>query len=240
MERALAFGEVAERLNAPHSKCGILARVSGVRIPPSPPQQTHDVPETYANSTFCSRPPHWPAQIHRHPGVPVLPDQGHHQPFGRSGHPRLVAGRRRPMRRPVRLQGRPFGQEGAKHAHGVSATIRPSSSASATVGGASGTAPGCTFPRPGVSRRAPRRRPSAVRPWLRNDPCMDPRVLESVGTMPRRNATRQTKSFIRVSVAGTQECHWPHSAAARFEKQASQTVTRLPTHRSDLREVLNW
>ena len=30
-------GEVAEWSNAPHSKCGILARVSGVRIPPSPP-----------------------------------------------------------------------------------------------------------------------------------------------------------------------------------------------------------
>src|ERR1035441_290571 len=30
-------GEVAERLNAPHSKCGIRATVSGVRIPPSPP-----------------------------------------------------------------------------------------------------------------------------------------------------------------------------------------------------------
>src|SRR5690606_3136654 len=30
-------GEVAERLKAPHSKCGILARVSWVRIPPSPP-----------------------------------------------------------------------------------------------------------------------------------------------------------------------------------------------------------
>ena len=33
-----AFGEVAEWLKAPHSKCGILARVSGVRIPPSPPR----------------------------------------------------------------------------------------------------------------------------------------------------------------------------------------------------------
>src|SRR5690606_29323927 len=32
-----AFGEVAERLNAPHSKCGIGATLSGVRIPPSPP-----------------------------------------------------------------------------------------------------------------------------------------------------------------------------------------------------------
>ena len=31
------LGEVAERLKAPHSKCGILARVSRVRIPPSPP-----------------------------------------------------------------------------------------------------------------------------------------------------------------------------------------------------------
>src|SRR3954470_3941488 len=30
-------GEVAEWLNAPHSKCGIRATVSGVRIPPSPP-----------------------------------------------------------------------------------------------------------------------------------------------------------------------------------------------------------
>ena len=31
-------GEVAEWLNAPHSKCGIRATVSGVRIPPSPPK----------------------------------------------------------------------------------------------------------------------------------------------------------------------------------------------------------
>jgi hypothetical protein len=30
-------GEVVEWLMAPHSKCGVLARVSGVRIPPSPP-----------------------------------------------------------------------------------------------------------------------------------------------------------------------------------------------------------
>src|ERR1700681_2251759 len=30
-------GQVAERLKAPHSKCGIRATVSGVRIPPSPP-----------------------------------------------------------------------------------------------------------------------------------------------------------------------------------------------------------
>ena len=30
-------GEVAEWLNAPHSKCGIGASLSGVRIPPSPP-----------------------------------------------------------------------------------------------------------------------------------------------------------------------------------------------------------
>ena len=40
--RALArprYGEVAEWLKAPHSKCGILARVSGVRIPPSPPDR---------------------------------------------------------------------------------------------------------------------------------------------------------------------------------------------------------
>src|SRR5215831_15584217 len=34
-------GEVAEWLNAPHSKCGIRATVSGVRIPPSPPDMTY-------------------------------------------------------------------------------------------------------------------------------------------------------------------------------------------------------
>ena len=37
----LSSGEVAERLNAPHSKCGIRATVSGVRIPPSPPKQPY-------------------------------------------------------------------------------------------------------------------------------------------------------------------------------------------------------
>src|SRR3984885_16052622 len=34
----MAPGEVAEWSNAPHSKCGIGASLSGVRIPPSPPQ----------------------------------------------------------------------------------------------------------------------------------------------------------------------------------------------------------
>src|SRR6185437_5605714 len=33
------LGEVAEWLNAPHSKCGIGASLSGVRIPPSPPSR---------------------------------------------------------------------------------------------------------------------------------------------------------------------------------------------------------
>src|SRR5580698_4053502 len=33
------LGEVAEWSNAPHSKCGIGASLSGVRIPPSPPLQ---------------------------------------------------------------------------------------------------------------------------------------------------------------------------------------------------------
>src|ERR1700741_2756580 len=37
LERFSPRGEVAEWLNAPHSKCGIRATVSGVRIPPSPP-----------------------------------------------------------------------------------------------------------------------------------------------------------------------------------------------------------
>ena len=34
-------GEVAEWLKAPHSKCGILARVSWVQIPPSPPYKKY-------------------------------------------------------------------------------------------------------------------------------------------------------------------------------------------------------
>ncbi len=33
------YGEVAEWSNAPHSKCGLLERVTWVRIPPSPPGQ---------------------------------------------------------------------------------------------------------------------------------------------------------------------------------------------------------
>src|SRR5271168_4819736 len=37
MQQSQWFGEVAEWLKAPHSKCGVRATVSGVRIPPSPP-----------------------------------------------------------------------------------------------------------------------------------------------------------------------------------------------------------
>ena len=33
----LLSGQVAERLNVPHSKCGMGASPSGVRIPPCPP-----------------------------------------------------------------------------------------------------------------------------------------------------------------------------------------------------------
>src|SRR5690606_6454999 len=35
--RSVLRGEVAEWLKVPHSKCGVLARVPWVRIPPSPP-----------------------------------------------------------------------------------------------------------------------------------------------------------------------------------------------------------
>jgi hypothetical protein len=42
-------GEVAERLKAPHSKCGIRATVSGVRIPPSPPN-SHSRPSASVQS----------------------------------------------------------------------------------------------------------------------------------------------------------------------------------------------
>lgn len=37
MKRPTSCGEVAEWLNAPHSKCGMGATPSGVQIPPSPP-----------------------------------------------------------------------------------------------------------------------------------------------------------------------------------------------------------
>ena len=42
--RPQSCGEVAEWLNAPHSKCGIRATVSGVRIPPSPPSLRPELP----------------------------------------------------------------------------------------------------------------------------------------------------------------------------------------------------
>lgn len=42
-------GQVAEWLNAPHSKCGIPARVSGVQIPPCPP-----LPDAYVLSSLTS------------------------------------------------------------------------------------------------------------------------------------------------------------------------------------------
>ena len=48
----LGFGEVAERLNAPHSKCGMGASPSGVRIPPSPPKQPYAQPAHRA-VLFC-------------------------------------------------------------------------------------------------------------------------------------------------------------------------------------------
>ena len=41
----MAPGEVAEWSNAPHSKCGIGASLSGVRIPPSPPFLRHSSPQ---------------------------------------------------------------------------------------------------------------------------------------------------------------------------------------------------
>src|SRR6185437_12290235 len=44
------LGEVAEWLNAPHSKCGIGASLSGVRIPPSPPLHCSPL---YPTVRFC-------------------------------------------------------------------------------------------------------------------------------------------------------------------------------------------
>src|ERR1700733_5460905 len=45
----MAPGEVAEWLNAPHSKCGIGASLSGVRIPPSPPRHSTFSPQAPPN-----------------------------------------------------------------------------------------------------------------------------------------------------------------------------------------------
>jgi hypothetical protein len=45
-------GEVAEWLNAPHSKCGIRATVSGVRIPPSPLQLNTATPRHSLETTY--------------------------------------------------------------------------------------------------------------------------------------------------------------------------------------------
>ena len=54
-------GEVAEWLNAPHSKCGIGASLSGVRIPPSPPtlrnkSRRNGAPNSPRAEPFGSRP----------------------------------------------------------------------------------------------------------------------------------------------------------------------------------------
>src|SRR3981081_1655056 len=51
----MAPGEVAEWSNAPHSKCGIGASLSGVRIPPSPPGFP-DVRKTQ-QTRACREPP---------------------------------------------------------------------------------------------------------------------------------------------------------------------------------------
>ena len=56
-------GEVAEWSIAPHSKCGIRATVSGVRIPPSPPvklklrinfQFSESYPQQPTHKAFCA------------------------------------------------------------------------------------------------------------------------------------------------------------------------------------------
>ena len=56
-------GEVAEWLIAPHSKCGILARVSGVRIPPSPPTSIDFIAFSRLRRLCPSRCPLGPCQM---------------------------------------------------------------------------------------------------------------------------------------------------------------------------------
>lgn len=57
-------GEVAEWLNAPHSKCGIGASLSGVRIPPSPPCSRHSSKRLRPSGSSCPN-----ALPHRHPSA---------------------------------------------------------------------------------------------------------------------------------------------------------------------------
>ena len=55
--RSCDRGEVAEWLKAPHSKCGIRATVSGVRIPPSPPApQQYPIRSASLFSRHCWQP----------------------------------------------------------------------------------------------------------------------------------------------------------------------------------------
>jgi hypothetical protein len=48
-------GEVAEWLNVPHSKCGVRATVSWVRIPPSPPASHLSRPDTWVTDRTQDR-----------------------------------------------------------------------------------------------------------------------------------------------------------------------------------------
>ena len=64
----MAPGEVAEWSNAPHSKCGIGASLSGVRIPPSPPSH-FDSEKVLQNQAFLEPPendgvaPRWSTEV---------------------------------------------------------------------------------------------------------------------------------------------------------------------------------
>ena len=55
----MAPGEVAEWSNAPHSKCGIGASLSGVRIPPSPPVFKSHPPLSHREKSLKSGNSNW-------------------------------------------------------------------------------------------------------------------------------------------------------------------------------------
>src|SRR5882724_3687995 len=96
----MAPGEVAEWSNAPHSKCGIGASLSGVRIPPSPPVRK----SVRLSKPFRSEGCH--AKAHRakagcaarelRPGRPPLRSSRERQPQGRRGSRSQLKYRKQP------------------------------------------------------------------------------------------------------------------------------------------------
>jgi hypothetical protein len=77
----MAPGEVAEWSNAPHSKCGIGASLSGVRIPPSPPVRSLSGWASHFVAKAAT-----PKPIGRRRAAL-------HASYGPAGHPAIISGK---------------------------------------------------------------------------------------------------------------------------------------------------